>query len=460
MSFQPYLGVNVSPASADELRHRGLIAKDEVLLALFDGVLLDENRRRVGGLALNDFVALTDQRLITWVRGFFSDSVDGFPWNDVDVIDYHTWDPFHGRVLLALRLPPVAPRQRRIAVGGAAVDPGSNERVLVNTFDYMPADDVVIMGKMVAWIGDQVVAGVTGEALVAAFSEQYPAVEHAPPAPFFTVDPTPPFVADTPTDEVAPERPQRRRWWQADSAAAGAGMQAPRSPGDLIAAYESQRPGGPAPGMSPGLTASGPMPTMPEQPNMYEVSRSLRLMLEAPRKLARMFGRATEVVSGATEIVGGMQNPQVRRNAMRGLYYAAAQQEAQGGPFAPVAPVVRAAVRFSEPLEDDAGEQQPQRRIKIAPARQRPPAASVPVERTPAAEAPAAPPAETPAPVRRTLSVRRVESPAETPAPPATPEAPARNPVRRIALNRSNAEPIEPHTLPVSSNGNGVHHND
>jgi hypothetical protein len=202
------------------------------------------------------------------------------------------------------------------------------------------------------------------------------------------------------------------------------------------------------------------MPTMPEQPNMYEVSRSLRLMLEAPRKLARMFGRATEVVSGATEIVGGMQNPQVRRNAMRGLYYAAAQQEAQGGPFAPVAPVVRAAVRFSEPLEDDAGEQQPQRRIKIAPARQRPPAASVPVERTPAAEAPAAPPAETPAPVRRTLSVRRVEPPAETPAPPATPEAPARNPVRRIALNRSNAEPIEPHTLPVSSNGNGVHHND
>jgi hypothetical protein len=465
MSIQPYLGVNVSPASAEELRHRGLIAEDEVLLALFDGVLLDEQRRRVGGLSLNDYVVLTDQRLITWARGFFSDSVDGFPWSDVDVIDHHTWDPFHGRVLLALRLPPVAPRQRRIAVNGSSVDPGSGERVLVNTFDYMPADDVVMMARMVTWIGDQVVAGVSAEALVAAFAEQFPAVEHASPAPFFPVDPEPLFVPEEPTETPTPVAESRRRWWQASAEAPGAGSGAPVNPADLIASYEHQRPGGAAPGMPAGTPnfAGNPMPSMPEQPNMYEVSRSLRLMLEAPRKLARLFGRANDVVSGATELMGGMQNPQVRRNAMRGLYHAAAQQEAQGGPLAPVAPVVRAAVRFSEPVEDEAADQQPQRRINVAPARQRPPAASVPVEQNAAAESPMADSAQAPAPqapVRRSLSVRRVDPPAETPEPPAMPEAPTRNPVRRIALNRSNAEPVEPRAVPISSNGNGVHHED
>ncbi len=465
MSIQPYLGVNVSPASADELRHRGVIAEDEVLLALFDGVLLDENRRRVGGLSLNDFVALTDQRLITWARGFFSDSVDGFLWNDVDVVEHQTWDPFHGRVLLALRLPPVAPRQRRIAVGGSAVDPGSGERVLVNTLDYMPADDVAIMARMVAWVGDQVLAGVTDAALVAAFAEQFPAVEHAPQASFFNVDPEPPFMPDTPTEAVAQPSVQRRRWWQANGTEAGAAMQAPLSPSDLIASYENQRPGGATPGIPagppPGFNAGGQMPSMPEQPNMYEVSRSLRLMLEAPRKLARLLGRANEMVSGAGELVGGMQNPQVRRTAMRGLYAAATQQEAQGGPLAPVAPVVRAAVRFSEPLEEEANNQQEQRRINVATARQRPPAASVPVERNASAAA-AEPQAAAPQqPVRRSLSIRRVEPPDEAPVTPEPPaEPPARNPVRRISLGRNGNNALEPRALPVSNNGNGVHHED
>jgi hypothetical protein len=471
MSIHPYLGVNVSPASAEELRHRGVITEEEVLLALFDGMLLDENRRRVGGLALNDFVALTDQRLITWARGFFSDSVDGFPWSDVDVIDHQIWDPFHGRVLLALRLPPVAPRQRRIAVGGSQVDPGSGERVLVNTLDYMPADDSGVMAKMVAWVGDQVVAGVTGEALVQAFSEQFPLAEKPAPMPFFTVDPDPPMVSEVPAPEAAaPSDATKRRWWQSN-AAASPGVAAPRSPGDLIASYESQRPGGappsPAAGLPPGMELPPTMPMMPgmglpEQPNMYEVSRSLRLMLEAPRKLARMFGRANEMVSGASELVGGMQNPQVRRTAMRGLYHAAAQHEAEGGPLASVAPVVRAAVRFSEPLEAEQVDPQTQRRIKVAPSRQRPPAASVPVEQPVAPPESAAPPAQ--APVRRSLSVRRVDPPAETPPPAAAPppaEVPARNPVpvRRISLNRS-TEPLDTQPVALNGNGNGNGHHE
>jgi hypothetical protein len=35
---------------------------------------------------------------------------------------------------------------------------------MINTLDYMPADDVSYMAQQIAWIGDQVVAGVQGEA--------------------------------------------------------------------------------------------------------------------------------------------------------------------------------------------------------------------------------------------------------------------------------------------------------
>jgi len=454
MSTRPYLGVNVNPASVEEMFHRGLLDEGEVLLALFDGVLLDEQRRRVGGLSLADFVALTDRRLITWARGFFNDAVDGFAWGDVDVAHAESWDPWHGRVSLAFRLPAVAPRQRRIVVKGLAEDPGSAERVIVNTLDYMPVDDVTALANMVAWVGDQTLAGLAGEPLVAAFAEAFPAPEPKVVQPFFgPVDPAPP-PAPAP---AAPEQP--RRWWQrkADEAETPT-LTPPASPADLIASYESQRGGLPA-GDGAAYTprpAVGPLPTLPEQPSMYEVSRSLRLFLEAPRKLARGLRRASEAMGGANELLSGMQDPQVRRTAMRGLYAAAAQQEAENGPLAPVGPVVRAAVRFTEPLEPEAPEVQRSRRIQMRPAEpQRQPPRRVAAETaTPEAQA-------ADAPLRRSISVRRVEPPVdEAAAEPAAPyEAPAeapRAPVRRIALSRADNRP----PAVVSPNGNGRHHED
>ncbi|MCS6887446.1 hypothetical protein [Chloroflexus sp.] len=415
--MSPFLGVNVSMASVEELRQRELLEEGETLLALFDGTLLDENRRRVGGLALADFVALTDRRLILWARGFFNDIVDGFPWSDVDVVRAETWDPWHGRVSLALRIPATPPRKRRVALGEVQ-DPGQPERVIVNTLDYMPAEDVDVLAKMVAWVGDQVLAGVTGEELVKAFEAEFPAVERKPLPPFFVTEPAPP-----PMPEPEPKKPAKKPWWK--FGAADEEEPAPASPGNLIAAYERQRGGAPS-GAAPAPV--GPLPTLPEQPNMYEVSRSLRLMLEVPRGLARGLRRASEIVSGATELLNNMQDPQVRRNAMRGLYYAAAQQEAEGGPLAPVGPVVRAAVRFAEPVEQQQASNEPvQRRIAVrATVRQATPAASEPA---PAAAPPAEPAA--PQPVRRAISVRRVEPPAE--------ENGSSMPVRRVVVNRTTA---------------------
>ena len=157
MSIHPYLGTNVNLASAEELRQRGILEEDELLLALFDGILLDEKRRRIGGIALTDFVALTDRRLIMWARGFFNDTIDKFSWQDADVAKAETWDPWHGRVVMAFRLPAVAPRTRRISLRGAVADRPQSERLIVNTLDYMPADDITPLSNMIGWIGDQTI---------------------------------------------------------------------------------------------------------------------------------------------------------------------------------------------------------------------------------------------------------------------------------------------------------------
>jgi hypothetical protein len=414
MSTRPYLGINVNAASVEEMHYRGLIEEGETMLALFDGVLLDEHRRRVGGLALADYVALTDRRVVTWARGFFNDTVDSFEWKDVDVVQAETWDPWHGRVVLAFRLPPVAPRKRRIAVNGSFEEPGSGERMVVNTLDYMPADDVTSFARMVELIGDQIVAGVTGEELIAAFVAEFPVVEREPLQPFFTApEPTPP-MAQEPAPPAEGET-RRKRWWQVGSAGAEQHeMTPPSTPGNLIAAYETQRGGAPAGSGAPAMMPSGPigpMPNLPEQPSMYEVSRSLRLVLEAPRKLVRGLRRATEAAGGASEMVSGLQDPRVRRNAMRGIYQAAAQQEADGGPLASVGPVVRAAVRFAEPLEDEQAAQQQSKRIQVRSAVRRAAPAPVATEspNQPAAVALRAAAPTRPEPVRRTIAVRRVE---------------------------------------------------
>lgn len=412
MSTRPYLGINVNAASVEEMLHRGLIEEGETLLALFDGVLLDDRRRRVGGFSLSDFVALTDRRVVTWARGFFNDAVDGFEWKDVDVVQAETWDPWHGRVILAFRLPAVAPRKRRIAVNGSHEEPGSSERLVTNTFDFMPADDVNTFSHMVELIGDKILAGVTSEDLIAAFVEEFPVADRTPLQPFFT---QPEVPAPPPEPEpVVEEKPRRKRWWPF-----GGNDDEPQeqeqvvTPANLIAAYENQRTGVPAgSGTSPLMTPTpaSSLAHMSEQPSMYQVSRSLRLALEVPRKMARGARRAVSAVSGATEMVGNMQDPRVRRTAMRGIYQAAAQHEAQGGPFAPVVPMVRAAVRLAEPDEDTSNQKQ-SKRVQVRSSVRRAPPSSI-------VEPQAEPPAEQQEiQIRRSVAVRR--------APPSTVVAPA-----------------------------------
>ncbi|NTU77806.1 MAG: hypothetical protein HGA45_00140 [Chloroflexales bacterium] len=485
MSTRPFLGVNVNAAIVEEMRHRGLLEEGETLLALFDGVLLDQTRRRVGGLALSDFVALTDKRVVTWARGLFNDTVDSFPWKDVDVVQAETWDPWHGRVQLAFRLPSIAPRKRRIAVNGTVEEPGSGERLVMNTLDYMPADDVATFARMVELVGDQIVNAVSNEELIANFFAEFPPSERVALQSLFI---TPEAALPPPAELAAPasaKKSERKRWWQVGRA--GEEQQAltpPSSSDNLIAAYESQRQGTSLSGNALDMQTGpmGAMPMMPDQPSLYEVSRTLRIFFEAPRRLARSVRRASEAMGGAGELVSGLQDPRVRRNAMRGLYQTAAQHEADGGPLASVGPVVRAAVRFAEPLESEQTQQQ-SRRVQVRSSvsvRGRRPTTPVETEIDEGAQRGSLPRQATslpdstgtaasirPDPLKRSISVRKVEPPvSEEPVAPEQPQDQSQRsaPVRRIAVGRTSSPVGEPSlngsAKVVSDNGNGVHRPD
>lgn len=375
--MRPYLGSNVSPASVEEIFFRNLVEDGEVLLALFDGVLLDEYNRRAGGLALNDFIALTDRRLIIWARGLWTDAVDGFPWKDVDVVESYVWDPFHGRVRLALRLPTVAKRSRRITVkGNESAEPESDERVIINTLDYMPAEDVPVFADMVTWIGDQVIAGTSGMRLYEAMVATFPLPQRGAPASPTPMDnrrgaapPRRQAPPDPPPEET--ESSKKRSWWpfgkkkdEPESA---------ESAESLVVAYERQRHGGSAPTPPPTQAPrppaiNGPVSGMTtpvvEQLGVYGLSRTLRLAIEMPDRLRGSLQRVSDIMGGTSELLEGMQNPEVRRNAMVGLNMALSQQEQQQGPLASMAPMVRAALNMGG---DDAGgaREHDSRRIQV-----------------------------------------------------------------------------------------------
>jgi len=380
MNISPYLGNNVDPVNIKEFGYRGLLQEGETLLAIFDGVLIDDRGRRVGGVSLTDFVALTDQRLITWARGFFNDMVDGFQWKDVDVIEAKTWDPLHGRISLAFRLLPEVPRSRRINVKGfktSSKPVETSERIIINTLDYMPAADVPVMAEMVEWIGDQVVAGISGEELLAAFVDMFPLPE-AEPAP---------FVSPQPQQPVIESSSSKRSWWSLGAQETNREekkLENVDSPDKLIAAYELQRSGDSS--SSSGIQNVSPARSSGVAPfghfGFYDVSRGMRLLFEGPRRVGGSLNRVNDVLIDTAELIEDMQDPQMRKRTLSGLRYAMDMQEGQSGLLGAVAPVVRAVLGSGGGHRDSTshhhaegdGERPGVRRIQVrAAVRQREP---------------------------------------------------------------------------------------
>lgn len=125
-----FVGTNTTPHHVEEALHQGIIGADERLLGIFDGIFFDDSNSRVGGLALNDFLVITDRRLITWARDQFKDFVDYFPLSHVFVVGQKDKDSLHGTLSLAMALPDVLDNQV------------AHAQKLALTFDFMPILDL------------------------------------------------------------------------------------------------------------------------------------------------------------------------------------------------------------------------------------------------------------------------------------------------------------------------------
>jgi hypothetical protein len=352
MGVHPYLGTNVSPIQVQELMYRGLLQKDETLLALFDGILFDENGKHVGGLSVSDYVALTNERVITWARGLFSDIVDGFQWKDVDIIEARTWDPLHGSVSLAFRIAPaVAVRQPRVAVKGrgTAIKTEESERVVVNKLDFVPAADIPVMEEMIAWTGDQVVSGLTGEPLLKAFAEMF-----THPFSDGAQAPQPMLASESSSSSEAPAEPRepRKRWWSFGKKGQDEVPQEfADNPERLVAAYELQQSNQSyvPPSYSNFPTASGntgpfsrstkTVTSVIDRVGVYDFSRGLRMLIEAPKQVGDPLN---QLITGASEAVESLQDSEFGKKASAGLQLAMNGDQQPPSLLKMVAPVVQA----------------------------------------------------------------------------------------------------------------------
>ncbi len=103
----PYIGKNVERKHVEEFfrYHR---EPDEVVIALFDGIIFDGDGKRVGGLTLHDYVILTDRHFVLWARGLQSDVLDRLDYRGVK-LSAKPADTLHGELALEFT-PPAVPK--------------------------------------------------------------------------------------------------------------------------------------------------------------------------------------------------------------------------------------------------------------------------------------------------------------------------------------------------------------
>jgi hypothetical protein len=120
-----------------EAYHQQIITPNDMLLAFFDGILFDGDGKRVGGMALSDYLLITDTALILWARDQYKDYVDRFPLSHAFVTSYGPKDGLHAVLRLNLLMPETN------------LNGNLNKAEKVNViFDMVPLPDIEIMAGM------------------------------------------------------------------------------------------------------------------------------------------------------------------------------------------------------------------------------------------------------------------------------------------------------------------------
>jgi len=135
------VGTNSSPRNAAEALRQGIIGSEETLLGIFDGVFYDSDNKRIGGLALNDFLIVTDQAVILWARDQQRDFVDRFPLSHAFVVSRKQKDMLHATLKLALVMPDVPNEE---------IDKAEPLEV---TLDLIPLNDIELAAGLVDVLG-------------------------------------------------------------------------------------------------------------------------------------------------------------------------------------------------------------------------------------------------------------------------------------------------------------------
>lgn len=132
-----FVGTNTNATHVEEAIQQGIIEAQERLLGIFDGIFFDETGARVGGLALNDFLIVTDHRLITWARDQLKDYVDYFPLSHVFVAGQKNKDSLHGTL------------QLEVVLADVAEEGLAQAEKLPLTFDFVPLLDLKLTSDLI-----------------------------------------------------------------------------------------------------------------------------------------------------------------------------------------------------------------------------------------------------------------------------------------------------------------------
>ncbi len=100
-----YHSHTIVPAHLEEITRLDVLDHDEQVLVAIDGVLLDQQGRRLSGPTLHDYCLITDLRVVLWARDYGRHLCYAFPLSELTLIDGRGIDPIHGMVTMGFSAP-------------------------------------------------------------------------------------------------------------------------------------------------------------------------------------------------------------------------------------------------------------------------------------------------------------------------------------------------------------------
>jgi hypothetical protein len=248
------MGTNSNGKHLEEAIRQQILLPGERLLGFFDGIFFDADGQRVGGLALNDYLLVTDRHVTLWARDQFKDFVDHFPLSHAFIRGSDQKDMLHGTLRLGL-VPTNVP--------DAQVAEGEIPQEIPIAFDFVPIADLRQLCDLIEVSGNvhrDMIVGGAGEpdrwkATWMLFNQVFVGIKKSsrPAAPSgYAPAPTPARPVYDPTNHVAPDYEPEVEFVEGDE------LDDFMTPLSRLDSLDSSRP-------RPAKSAAQPVAPMPRQ---------------------------------------------------------------------------------------------------------------------------------------------------------------------------------------------------